>query len=247
MAKGKAVKQRKKGALATPSATTGSQSGNKKPEISNDTKAQGFQERTQKPVSTTANQIASGLLKTKHKPSGPKQIAAPDPGNTKTCARFDIAQNAAIPFSSTTNRYSKFYLDDQRLLELRKAISLLFMLNEIPPQLAENPKPAPVADKAHAPARRALTLAEEERLAGVFVFLASTSTDPRKVTALCLEESSDHRALTIKLAANHGDLTDTKLHFENIARILSAAREGGFFLQRFRSDIRTILRSSHDI
>jgi hypothetical protein len=133
------------------------------------------------------------------------------------------------PFSSTTNGCSKFRLDDQQLLELRKAIGLLFMLTEIPPQLAENSIPASIADKARAPARRALTLAEEERLAGVFVFLASTSNDPRKVAALCLEESPDNGALTIKLAANHGDLTDTKLRFEDIARILRAAHEGGSF------------------
>jgi len=106
MAKSKAAKQRKKAALATPSVKTGSQPGNKKLELLNDTKAQGFQKRAQKPFSTTSNQTAPGLPKTKHKPSVPKQTAAPDPGNTKTCAKFEITQNPAIPFSIITLDYS---------------------------------------------------------------------------------------------------------------------------------------------
>jgi hypothetical protein len=152
--------------------------------------------------------------------------------STKT-AEFPITPNPAITFPNTTNGYSKLNLDDQRLLELRKTIGLLFMLTKIPPQPLENPR-ASIADEARAAAKGTLTLAEEERLAGIFAFLASTSNDPRKVAALCLEESLDHKALILKLAANHGDLIHTKLGFEDIARTLRAAHEGGCGLRSFR-------------
>lgn len=38
--------------------------------------------------------------------------------------------------------------------------------------------------------KETLTLAEEERLAGIFAFLASTSNDHRKVAALCLHKAN---------------------------------------------------------
>ena len=127
-----------------------------------------------------------------------------------------------------------------QLLDMRKAIGLLFMLTEMPPQPPEIPIPRSMADEARDGPGRILTIAEEGKLAGVLAFLASTSNDPRKVAALCLEESSDHKVLTIKLAANHGDLIRTKLHFEDIVRILEAVREGRLGLPLSSSD-KTIL------
>jgi hypothetical protein len=121
------------------------------------------------------------------------------------------------------------------------------MLTEIPTQPPENPIVASITDESRAATKRTLTFAEEQRLAGVFAFLASTSNDPRKVAALCLEESLDHKALILKLAANHGNLIPTKLGFEDIARTLRAAHEGGYGLRSFRRDKRTFLCSSHHV
>jgi hypothetical protein len=234
MAKSKAAKQRKKAVLVVPSMKRTSQPGNKKAVILNDAKIQGSETRVPKPVSRTATKNASKLPKTNQKASGQKQTAAPHPIKLKTPPKFPTTPNPAIAFPNAMNGYSKLYLDDQRLLELRKAIGLLFMLTEIPPQPPENPIAAFVADEARAAAKGTLTLAEEERLAGVFAFLASTSNDPRKVAALCLEESLDHKVLILKLAANHGDLIHTKLCFEDIAQTLRAAHEGGYGLRSFR-------------
>jgi hypothetical protein len=228
MAKSKAAKQRKKAVLVTPSMKRTSKPGNNKAVILNNAKVQGSETLVPKLVSRTAIKNTSELPKTNQKASGPKQTAAPDPGKVKTLPKFPTTPNPAIAFPNTTNGYSKLYLDDQRLLELRKAIGLLFMLTEIPPQPPENPIAAFIPDEARPAAKRTLTLAEEERLAGIFAFLASTSDDPRKVAALCLEESLDHKALILKLAANHGDLMRTKLGFEDIAQTLRAAREGEY-------------------
>ena len=228
MAKSKAAKQRKKAVLVTPTLKMASQPGNNNAVMLNNKKVQ--VSLAQKPIPRTARKIAAELTKTKHKTSHSKQTGPPDPRKTKTRARLAITPRPALPFPSTTKRYSNPYLDDQRLLELRKVICLLFMLTEMPPRPSGNPTPASIADEARVAVRRTLTLAEEERLAGVFAFLASRSHDPRKIAALCLEESADHNELVIKLAANHGDLIRTKLGFEDIARILRAAHEGGFRL-----------------
>jgi hypothetical protein len=233
MAKSKATKQRKKAVLVTPSMKRTPQPGNSKAVILNDAKVQGSEALVPKLVSRAATKNTE-LPKTNQKASGPKGTAAPGPGKVKTLPKFLTTPNPAIAFPNSMNGYSKLYLDDQRLLELRKAIGLLFMLTEIPPQPPENPIAALIADKARAAAKGTLTLAEEERLAGVFAFLASTSNDPRKVAALCLEESLDHKALVLKLAANHGDLIHTKLGFEDIAQTLRAAHEGGYGLRSFR-------------
>jgi hypothetical protein len=243
MAKSKAARQRKKVVLATPSMKTTSQPENNKAGILNNAKVRGSKKLAQKPVSRTATKNTSELPKTNQKASGSKQN--PSPGKVKLLPKLPITPDLAIASSSTTNGYSKLRFNDQCLLELRKAISLLFMLTEIPTQPPENPTVASIADEAHAAAKRTLTLAEEERLVGVFTFLASTSNDPRKVAALCLEESLDHKALILKLAANHGDLIRTKLGFEDIAQTLKAAHEGGCGLRNFHRDNRTFCSSHH--
>jgi hypothetical protein len=245
MAKSKTARQRKKAVLVTPSMKMTSQPENNKAVILNNAKVQGSEKLAQKLASRTATKNTSELPKTNQKASGSKQTAAPDPGKVKLLPKLPITPKPAIAFPSTTNEYSKLCFDDQRLLELRKAIGLLFMLTEVPTRPPENPTAASIADEAHAATKRTLTLVEEERLAGVFAFLASTSNDPRKVAALCLEESLDHKSLILKLAANHGDLTHTKLGFEDIARTLKAAHEGGCGLRSFHRDNRTFCSSHH--
>jgi hypothetical protein len=230
MAKSKAAKQRKKTVPVTPSIRTKSQPGNNKDGMLNHAKIQGSEPPARKLASKTATKKASGRPKSDQKASGPKQTGAPNPGKAKPLPKLPITPNPASAFLSTTNAHPKLCLDDQRLLELRKGISLLFLLTETPTQPPEIPVVAPITDYTRALAKRTFTLAEEERLTGVFAFLASTSDDPRKVAALCLEESLDHQALILKLAANHGDLISTKLCFEDVARILKAAHEGGYDL-----------------
>lgn len=112
------------------------------------------------------------------------------------------------------------------LLDLRKSIALLFMLNETPREASENEVPAFLQEEDRGASTRALTLLQEKELAGIFAFLAAASDDPRRVAALCLEESPNHDSLTIKIAANHGDLVATKVELEKIARILKCVHEG---------------------
>lgn len=114
----------------------------------------------------------------------------------------------------------------------------------MPPKPPGIPIPVSTHNETRAATGRILTRAEEERLAGVFTFLASASNDPRKVSALCLEESSDPSVLTIKLAANHGGLIQTKLHFEDVAQILKAVHERKLHLPLLCRDS-IVLRSLH--
>jgi hypothetical protein len=246
MANSKAAR-RKKAVLATASMKTTSQPENNKAAILNKAKAQGSKKLAQKLVSRTATKNTSELPKTNQKASGSKQTASPNPspGKVKLLPKLPITPDPAIAFPSTTNGCSKLCFDDKCLLELRKAISLLFILTEIPAQPPENPTAAFKVGEAHAVAKRTLTLVEEERLVGVFAFLGSTSNDPRKVAALCLEESLDNKALILKLAANHGDLIRTKLGFEDIAQTLKAAHEGRCGLRSFHRDNRTFCSSHH--
>jgi hypothetical protein len=111
-------------------------------------------------------------------------------------------------------------------LDLRKSIGLLFMLNETPQEASMNEIPAFLKQEDHQSHARALTLSREKELAGIFAFLAGIFDDPRKVAALCLEESLNHNSLSIKIAANHGELTPTKEGLNKITQILGVCHQG---------------------
>jgi hypothetical protein len=122
--------------------------------------------------------------------------------------------------------YPHLSWNDHGVLSLRKAIVLLFILNNLPEGLVENEALDLTRSEESQATSRLLSLSEEKVLTGVFTFLASTTNDPRKVTALCLEESVDHTSLTIRVSVNHGDLCSVKSGLEDVARILEAANKG---------------------
>ena len=102
---------------------------------------------------------------------------------------------------------------------LREAIILLYKLNDTPELPRENSMDD-YLKRSGASQGRLLIPVREKQLVETFAFLASASDDPRKVASLCIEENPDQRGLTIKLAANHGDLSHVKRGFEDMARIL---------------------------
>jgi len=74
---------------------------------------------------------------------------------------------------------------------------------------------------------RVLSLRQEQKLAETLAFLAATTDDPAKVSALVVEEMRDGKGMTIRMAVNNGGLQRVKDGFENLARILqSIAMEG---------------------
>jgi hypothetical protein len=131
------------------------------------------------------------------------------------------------PFTrSTAIRAPNVAFGELEQLGLRQSIGLLFVLNKTPQEASPNEIPTFLNQEDHQPIGRALTLSQEKELAGVFAFLAAISDDPHRVAALCLEESLDHTSLSIKIAANHGDLRQTKDGLDKIARILKNCHEG---------------------
>jgi len=109
---------------------------------------------------------------------------------------------------------------------LREAIILLYKLNDTPELPRENSMDD-YLKRSGASQGRLLIPVREKQLVETFAFLASASDDPRKVASLCIEENPDQRGLTIKLAANHGDLSLVKQGFERMARILERISRRG--------------------
>jgi hypothetical protein len=72
-----------------------------------------------------------------------------------------------------------------------------------------------------------LSIEREKQLVDHLAFLAGTEEDCRKVKAVCVEESSDHSSLTIRLASNTGDNFLTLNGFRDIAKILEEASSRG--------------------
>lgn len=109
-------------------------------------------------------------------------------------------------------------------LGLRTSIALLFMLTQVPSPPQSNPIPQCLVALENGLGNRVLSLLEEKRLVGVFTFLASTTKDPAKVAALCLEECTGGGSIKMRLAANHGDLLRVKKGFEDIAKVLKTVK-----------------------
>jgi hypothetical protein len=109
---------------------------------------------------------------------------------------------------------------------LREAIIFLYKLDDTPEKPSENSM-GDCIKRSCSPQGRLLTLVREKQLVETLTFLASTSDDPRKVASLCIEEDRNQRGLTIKLAANHGDLSLVKQGFEVMARILERISQRG--------------------
>ncbi|KMU84223.1 hypothetical protein CIHG_02009 [Coccidioides immitis H538.4] len=106
-----------------------------------------------------------------------------------------------------------------RLGAIAENIALLALLNPREP-VPENPIPSKFIDDGRA-SHFILSFEDERRTAEAFAILLSNTDNPRKVGAVCVEQSLDGHSLTIRTAVNAGPQTDRKDAF---ARIISALR-----------------------
>ncbi|MCJ1398606.1 hypothetical protein MMC11_001806 [Xylographa trunciseda] len=97
-------------------------------------------------------------------------------------------------------------------LRLAQNILILQALNKIPASPSENSLDQYASAQACSPAR-VLSLVHERRLVEILAYWASSSDDPRKVIALCIEEKNDGQAMVIRLAVNHGNLDGIEAAF----------------------------------
>lgn len=77
--------------------------------------------------------------------------------------------------------------------------------------------------------RPRLSFQREKDLVEALAFLSATSEDPKKVTAVCIEEDLEHEACIIRLASNKGSLADVIVGFEEMAAILRKANPQSTF------------------
>ncbi|MCJ1437405.1 hypothetical protein MMC27_006792 [Xylographa pallens] len=98
-------------------------------------------------------------------------------------------------------------------LRLAQDILILQALDETPVPPSENSIDHYAASHASGPAR-VLSLVHERRLVEILTYWASSSDDPKKVIALCIEENRNGQAMIIRLAVNHGNLDQVKVGLE---------------------------------
>lgn len=107
------------------------------------------------------------------------------------------------------------------LSQLQQSISNLKKLDNLPDIPREN-----IINLEDDPTRQ-LSVAREKEIASNLAFLSSTSDNTRKVMAVCVEERSDGKGLTIRIASNAGDLSTVTEGLGRLARVLEhAARRG---------------------
>ena len=99
---------------------------------------------------------------------------------------------------------------------LAAAVTLLSTLNTEPEKPKDNEAPNNSGERDD----RQLSFSRERRLAEHFAFLSATTKDATKVMAVSVEEDSDKKGLTVRLASNTGDLSSVKEGLDKIASIL---------------------------
>jgi hypothetical protein len=105
--------------------------------------------------------------------------------------------------------------------DLLQSISLLRILSEVPALPGQN---VPDTDVESA---RCLSISREKEIAGNLAFLSALSYNNKRVMAVCVEEDYDKNEITIRVAANTGDLSNVVEGFKRIAKVLEqAARRG---------------------
>lgn len=109
-------------------------------------------------------------------------------------------------------------MDSSQAIRRRLAENCIFLfaVNEIPGKPEECELPAEDSS-------RQLPVVREKQLAEDFAFISASTDDMHKVMAIGLEEDSDRKGMTIRLASNTGDLSEVKEGFESIANILQRA------------------------
>ena len=96
-------------------------------------------------------------------------------------------------------------------------ITLLWAICEVPDLPKEN------VLRESSDKRRQLSLEREKQLVDYFAFISATTNDPLRIMAVCIEEDSDEKGMTIRLASNTGDLSSVIQGFREIARTLEKA------------------------
>ncbi|CZS95265.1 uncharacterized protein RAG0_05001 [Rhynchosporium agropyri] len=112
---------------------------------------------------------------------------------------------------------------ETRLPQLQAKVGLLQLLNDTPSLPSENaPNVASISGSAHV-----LPFLKEKELVQTLAFIASSTDDPAKVIAVCVEEGIDQKSMTVKLAVNTGDLDNVVVAFKRIAIVLQRNCKGG--------------------
>ena len=104
-------------------------------------------------------------------------------------------------------------------LQLAQNISVLQTLNETPLPPSENSMLQYNTSYTNTH-ERVLSLKDERRLVEILTYWASTSSDPRKVIALCIEERLNGQSMIIRLAVNHGTLENVEAGLKSMKKIL---------------------------
>lgn len=105
-----------------------------------------------------------------------------------------------------------------------EAITLLYMLDQIPESPKDNPQPQELSILS---SLYQLPFQREKEIVDNLAFLSATTNDSTRVMAVCLEEARDHNHCTIRLTSNTGDLDEVVCGFKLMARILERAASRG--------------------
>ena len=72
-----------------------------------------------------------------------------------------------------------------------------------------------------------MSIERERDIVSNLAFLAATTDDPLRVSAVCLEERPDNQGIVIRIASNNGDLLEVREGFRRIAGALECAASQG--------------------
>ncbi|KAH6700685.1 hypothetical protein BKA61DRAFT_207718 [Leptodontidium sp. MPI-SDFR-AT-0119] len=103
--------------------------------------------------------------------------------------------------------------------QLQQSISNLRQLDELPEIPREN------LVNLEIDSTRQLSVTREKEIACNLAFLSATSDDSLKVMAVCVEEHRNGKGITIRVAANTGDLSTVTAGFVRLARVLEHAAQ----------------------
>ena len=110
----------------------------------------------------------------------------------------------------------------RKILQIRECVSILYMLTAAPAKPLPQTTHLTHTSVCAITSAPSLSFGEEKKLVEDLVFLASTTTDSRKVRAICLERviSHNHIKFRINIAANHGELGILKTGLEDVIALL---------------------------
>jgi hypothetical protein len=105
--------------------------------------------------------------------------------------------------------------------QLQESISRLWRLNKVPQEPEDNPLVYEGALQRH------LSISREAEIASNLAFLSAATDNSLQVMVVCVEERTDGRGATVRIASNTGDLTTVTSGMRMLATTLErAARRG---------------------